>query len=117
MDFLKINGQVMPNPQAGGYSVTTSDLDSESTTRSETGMLNRDRVRENIYKIMYKCLVTTDELEKVANATSPVKFDVTFFFCGDFITKEMYAGDKTVNFIIRKDDTEYWEFSCNFIEY
>lgn len=117
MSLIKINSIEMPPPTAGGYTVTLQDLDSENTTRSETGILNRDRIRAGVYKIACKWFVNTKDLEKIMSAIKDEQFNVTFYFGGNYITAKMYAGDKTNSLVTHKDGFDWWDVSCNFTQY
>lgn len=115
MDLLKINGVAMPTPVT--YNVTQNDIDSSNTGRSETGVMNRDRVRAGVYKIelAWKNISTT-ELEKITNAIKDASFSVTFFY-GATKTAKMYAGDRTVNLVSLGTDTATWDMSFSLVEF
>lgn len=118
MVFININGVDMPNPlYKGGYTLELSDLDSEKTTRSETGMMNRDRVRAGVYKINCKWLVTTADLDKICNAISSDKFTVNFYDGGGNKSAEMYVGNRSIALILHKENVDWWNLSCSFIQY
>lgn len=108
----------MPEPQAGAYSVTLSDLDSENTNRGEDGVAFRERIRAGIYKLEYRALVTTSELEKIISAIKADKFTVEFYF-GENVTAQMYAGDKSISLVARDEtnSNDRWEIAFNLVEY
>lgn len=116
MNIIEINDTPIKHPLNGGYSVTVSDLDSENSTRSETGVLNRDRIRAGIYKLAVKWSLTTSELETLLNAISGDSFDVKFFF-GELLTKKMYASDKSINLKSTDTLTSHWDVSISFTEF
>ena len=49
MNLIKIGAFTPVCPSK--YSVELSDMDGENSNRSETGYMNRDRVRAGIYKL------------------------------------------------------------------
>lgn len=61
------------------YAVQRSDLDSEDSGRSETGVMFRNRIRAGVYKIQVTWRVNRSQLSAIANAISPDSFSVTFF--------------------------------------
>lgn len=115
--LISINGEAMPTPAEGGYSVTLSDLDSENTSRSETGVLHRERVRTGVCKISANWYVDRTELERLVISTKPDKLTVRYYFGGEYKTATMYAGDKTIALDKIYDGGSYWNFTCSFTEY
>lgn len=119
IEYLKIDGVLMPAPKT--YSIDRSDLDSENTTRSLSGIMNRDRVREGVYKIKATWLVTTTDLIKLTQALTPASMQVRFFdgTTGTYITTKMYAGDRSSTLTLQNKNYKdmWWEFSCDLIEY
>ena len=95
--MLKINGVQIPTPYK--FDVTLYDLDS-SAERTASGVVVRDRVRSNVYKVelAFRGLNET-EYTQLINAITPAQF--TFEF-PDPITLQnktitTYAGDKKLN--------------------
>lgn len=119
MEYLRIDGVLMPTPKT--YSIDRSDLDSENTTRSLSGVMNRDRVRQGVYKIKATWLITTADLIKLTQALSPASMQVKFFdgTTGMYVTTKMYAGDRSSTLALQKKNYNdiWWEFSCDLIEY
>lgn len=120
MNLIKIGGYTAPPPVS--YSVTSSDLDSTESGRSESGYMSRERIRGGVKKINTSWRVSTDELLALTSAISAPSFSVTFFFPTTGYYAEnvtMYAGDRTLNLITNIDGASaaQWEFSVNFIEY
>lgn len=103
------------------YGVQRSDLDSEDSGRSETGMMFRNRIRAGMYKIQVTWRVNRSQLSAIASAISSDSFSVTFFDPTTASTKicTMYAGDRSATMILNADTaTEtLWDLSVNFIEY
>lgn len=119
MALIKIGTTDLPSPVE--YSVTLQDIDSENTKRTETGLLQRDRVRAGVYKIQAKWIVTKAQLKVITDAIASAKFSVTFFdpTTSTNPTKQMYCGDRTANLILNKSNPNesMWEFSTSLIEY
>lgn len=120
MAIIKIGGIDMPAPTK--YNVTLQDLDSENTTRTETGDLVRDRIRAGVYKIGVTWLVEHTVLKNITDALAPAKFNVTFFdpTTNTNQTKEMYCGDRNGELKHYKHDNpskSLWEISTSLIEY
>lgn len=120
MAIIVINGVDMPSPSQ--YSVSLQDIDSENTQRTETGVLQRDRVRGGVYKITVAWQVEHSVLRTITNAISSAKFSVTFFdpTTGSYPTRSMYCGDRDGKLILYKADNpsdSLWELSTSLIEY
>lgn len=103
------------------YGVQRSDLDSEDSGRSETGMMFRNRIRAGVYKIQVTWRVNRSQLSAIANAISPDSFSATFFDPTTASTKTctMYAGDRSATMVLNADTAAetLWDLSVNFIEY
>ncbi len=115
--MIKINGVVLPTPTS--YKIPQFDLDSDDTTRDETGGLHRNRVRQGIFKIEleWKAIRSIDA-DKILNAIEPSSFNVEFPTTSGVKTKKMYAGDRNVTiarYYIKKDIR--WDVSFNLIEF
>ncbi len=119
MALIQINGVDMPPPVE--YSVSLQDIDSENTRRTETGVLQRDRVRAGVYKIEVKWLVTKTQLKTITDALKPAKFSVMFFdpTTSTNPTRSMYCGDRNADLVLNKEnpDKSLWELSTSLIEY
>lgn len=120
------NGVKIPNPSS--YSVTLSDVDLNSQ-RASNGVLNRNRVRSNIYSV--QCgwdWLSDDELDKLLGAIADAKFSLTFRdplhklttqSGSGYTTAYVYAsGDKQCELVTTQNEqVDYWRFSVTFIEY
>lgn len=115
MEILTIDGVALPAPNE--YQVSLSDLDSEDTGRTETGLLVRARVRGGIAKITaaWQALSTAD-CAKILNATAPDRFEVRYFF-GTEQVAGMYAGERTAALRAARDSQAVWEIRLSLIEY
>jgi len=120
MALIQINGVNLPPPVE--YSVELYDIDSENTKRTETGVLQRDRVRQGVYKMQVKWLIKKSQLRIITDALKPAKFKVTFFdpTTLEMPTREMYCGDRKANLVKyngSSPDDSWWELSTSLIEY
>lgn len=115
MDLIKIGAFTPACPSK--YSVELSDMDGENSNRSETGYMNRDRVRAGIYKLKLGWTnLTTKETNALLNAVSPESVTITFFFGGN-VSAEMYVGNRTIDMKSNNDDGNcYWDVSFNMTE-
>lgn len=121
--YLKIDGVDMPVPSK--YTYVDADLDSEKSSRSETGVANRDRLRAGVRTI--KCgwkAISTVELHKILNAIRPVWVQVSaaspMILTGDHMaTFTAYAQGTREATIVRQNANfleTLWSFECSFIE-
>lgn len=125
MALLTIGAAAMPNPETpGGYSVMLYDMDSDQSGRgTETGILQRERIRAGTYKVSYKAKVTKTQLNAIMTAIAPASFSATFFdgSAASDTTKTMMVGDRTMTLLsylneAAPDDSE-WSIAFNLIEY
>lgn len=122
MAMISIGGVALPNPV--DYKVNLQDLDGESTLRSETGHMTRDRVRAGIYKIDVTWRVKKPVLQLITDQLKPAKIDVTFFDPTDSDEQhsaQMYCGDRAGTLKSYTDagkpEDSLWELSVQLIEY
>lgn len=116
MAILTINGTPMPEPSK--YTVSTSDLHADSSTRTETGHLVINRIRSGVYKLEvgWSALNGAD-VTTIRNATDGVTFIVTFLdIDGTFKTKTMYSGDYKSDPRRLYGTDKRWDISFNLIE-
>lgn len=102
------------------YSVEVSDVDAAGSGRSESGVMNRDRVRggdDPVYKVSVGCTNLTDkDMTDFLNAIKPESVEVVFFF-GGYFTKEMYAGNKKAEMKIVDGNETRWNVSVSLTGY
>lgn len=117
MAILNIDGVDLPAPSS--FKLPQFDLDSGDTNRNELGILQRDRVRQGIYKIDLEWKgVTSAALAAIEEAIKPASVQVTFPAPTGLQTKTMYAGDRNVDMAIyRSADNIRWNISFNLVEY
>lgn len=121
--YLKIDGVVMPTPSE--YEYIEADFDSPDSSRSETGVLNRDRIRQGVLspRFVWKALTTT-QLRKILDAVEPTWIEITIFSplatnSSHTRTFTGYAQATRKSKIIRPQDNSQetlWSFECSFIE-
>ena len=117
MALIQINGIDMPDPST--LSVVVQSIDSDSTTRNEEGILQRDRVRDGVHKLTLKWnALTGADASRVLQAVSPASFTVSF---NDPLTNAptsitLYSGDRTAEGIKARDGLR-WNISFDNIEY
>jgi len=118
MAMITIDGVVLPSPSK--YGLPDFDLDSENTNRNEEGVLQRDRIRQGVYKIELEWTgITSSQLATIKAATQPASIQVTFPSELGFITKTMYAGDRNIEMVkYHEDYTKIrWNLSFNLTEF
>lgn len=118
MAILNIDGVDLPAPSS--FKLPDFDLDSSDTNRNELGVLQRDRVRQGIFKIELEFKgITSSQLATIKEAIKPASFQATFPTEKGFVTKTMYAGDRNTE--IAKYNSEIneirWNISFNLTEY
>lgn len=119
MSLITVASTALPGLKT--YKVMTVDIDGEGSTRSETGVKHRERVRAGVYEITCSFIVTKTQLKIITDAIAPASFSVTFFdptaSSNPIITME--ASDITADLILN-DATEantMWQISFTLTEY
>lgn len=118
MDIITIDGVPLPHPSS--LKIGRSDLDSPDTTRNEEGFLQRDRVRQGVYKIELSFKAkTSSEIATLESAVQGASLNVTFPTPQGRQTKTMYAGDRSIDVVLYNGggDKTRWDMSFNLIEY
>ena len=119
MTIISIDGVDLPSPSV--YRLPRFDMDSSDTTRNELGVLQRDRIRQGIYKIELEWkAITSPQLHLIEMAIEPARVQVKFLTATGYKTKTMYVGDRFLEmalFCNRKTDDIRWNISFNLIEY
>jgi hypothetical protein len=120
---MKADGKnYIPNPSS--YSVLMSDVDLDDK-RSTSAILNRNRIRQNVYTVTCSWDRLTDyQLYRLLTACQAEKFSLKFRdplnITDRYTTKsEMYAdANKEVDLVSTEDDDEdFWSASLSFVEY
>lgn len=102
------------------YEVEVSDVDASGSGRSESGKMNRDRVRggdDPVYKLSISCTNITDsEMKALLEAVKDTSINTTFYF-GEYLTKEMYAGNRKISLKLANDGEVRWDVSLSMVQY
>lgn len=113
-------GNITPEAPVS-FSVHRSDIDSNDTGRSETGVLYRNRIRAGVYKLQVAWRVNKQQLAVITSAISADSFSVTFFDPTSSLEKTctMYAGDRSAALVLNGDSAAdtLWDLTVNFIEF
>ncbi len=115
MKLIKFGSYTPPTPTE--YKVTIQDIDSSDTGRGETGKMNRERVRSDVFKLELGWTnLKSDDVIAIKEAIKSSSFSVTFFY-GGTETASMYAGDRSLN-LKSVDDSgnAFWDMSFSLIE-
>jgi hypothetical protein len=115
-----INGTSLPRaPQSpNGYSVTTSDLDSDSSGRSaETGKLIRYTIRKGIYKIALSFRGPAADIRAIRDIIAPNSLTVVFWDIDRWQTATMYVSDRSTKLLPVPGQSGWFDLSFNLIEY
>lgn len=118
MAMITINGVDLPSPST--FKMPKSDLDSEDTGRNELGILQRDRIRQGVFKLELEWKgITSSQLHLIESAIEPASLRVTFPTPIGMQTKTMYVGDRNIEMVKYSDDFDKirWDISFNLIEY
>ena len=115
MKLIAFGDYTPPTPTE--YSVDMQDIDSADTGRGETGYMNRERVRANLYKIKVKFSnITSSDVLAIKKAISSAQFSVSLFD-GEAVNTTMYAGDRSLTLKSVDDKSNcYWDMSFNLTE-
>lgn len=121
--YLKINGEVMPTPSS--YDYVEADFDSSDSTRTETGVLIRKRIRRGVLspKFKWKAL-TTEQLNTILEAIEPTWVTVSVFSpkattSDHMVTFTGYAQATRTSSVILPCNNPMealWSFECSFIQ-
>lgn len=119
MNVITIDGVNIPHPSS--LKVSMQDLDSPDTTRNEVGVLQRDRVRSNVYKIeLAFTTIKGSDVQLIESSILNSKLTVTFPDTSGRITRQMYVGDRSKEVVLYNDgdpNRMRWNLNFNLIEY
>lgn len=117
MAMITIDGVDLPAPTI--FKPSNSDMDSQDTGRNELGVMQRDRIRQGIYKLELTWeKISSSQLHLIKMAIQPASIKVTFASEKGPITKAMYAGDRNINMVAYNEDYNkiLWDISFNLTE-
>ncbi len=109
---LKINGaNISAKPKPGGFTVTVMDIDSENTTRSANGTLNRDRVAVKRQIELDFIPLNMSEVSQLLQSMSNPFFEVYYPdpMEGTYVTKTFYVGNRASPAAIEKNGVLLWD--------
>lgn len=121
--YLIIDGVELPTPSS--YEYTEADFDSSDSTRTETGVLVRKRIRRGVHTVKGKwSAITTEELNIILKAVEPVWVTVQAFSpkmtTGNrMVTYKGYAQATRTSAVVLPryySGKTLWSFECSFIE-
>lgn len=117
MAIIKIDGIDLPAPSS--LKNQQFDIDSADTNRNEEGYLQRDRVRQGVYKIELEWkAITSAQVSTILNAIEPASVQVTFPSPEGILTKTMYVGDRNIEIARYIDESDIrWNVRFSLIEY
>lgn len=117
MAILNINGTDTPDPAS--FSVALQDIDSDNTTRDETGQMHRDRVRQGVRKASGKWTFKTNaDAQLLLNLVSPDAVTATMLDPqdGGQRTGTFYVGDRSCD-LVHTGLGLRWTVSFDLVEY
>lgn len=97
---IKADGVVLPAPI--NLDINLEDLDADSERDVASGVLGRNRIRSDVYKVSLTYGIDdVENVKKVLEATSKETFPVELFDVKTCTrkTKTMYAGAKSMQYI------------------
>lgn len=117
MAMISIDGVDLPAPIR--FKPPNMDIDSSDSNRNELGIMQRDRIRQGVYKIELAWeKLTSSELHLIKTSIEPAEINVTMPSEIGFITKRMYAGDRDIDMVAYNEDYNkiLWNISFNLTE-
>ena len=115
MELLKVNS--LPVHDIIKYSVKRQDLDGPDSTRSETGVLSREIIRQGVFTLEIAVTFYSDaELNALINELKQEVINTDFYF-GSAQSIQAYSSNQTIDLKTNTDGTPYWDISFNIIEY
>ena len=104
-------------PGVTAYSFTVEDIDGEGTTRTESGVMHRERVRANVVHASVTHRVTTTDLETICDTVKQGEnANLTLYTPGVEPSSVYYCSKLTASLVIIKEDTEWWDVSYELVE-
>ncbi len=121
MALITIDSIEMPTPNQ--YSIPMQDLDSSDSSRSESGVLIRNRVRQGICQLDLAWRVGGADAAKLLGAIVPDKVEVRYFDprTNSYNEAEMYVEDRSCALVSFRDDEDaeanLWDVSFSLVQY
>ena len=122
--IIKIDGVEMPVPSK--FAPVYKDYDSKSSGRSESMVMARDIVREDVRAITFTWRVQTPDLRRIISAIKPDEVQVEFFDINQpadvqYSTVRCYADPTREPTLLQWEpydpEQSWWEITVKFVEY
>lgn len=93
IEYLKINGELLPSPDS--YEVSLSSVESDSSGETEAGTKQHDVVRQGVVDISVSFTVTATWLKRLTFWSKQNKLTVQYFDTDSLLLKEteMYIDE------------------------
>lgn len=117
--IVKKDGEWLP--KISSYSISLEDIDSEDTTRSESGKLIRKRLREKVIKLSITHIADADTIAAIAQKIGDTTVELTVLCPASpnasdgFVDSEFYVSKITTE-MISLQGKSWWKVSYNAIE-
>lgn len=108
-------------PGISSYSISLEDIDSEDTTRSESGKMIRRRLRAKVIKLSVTHLVDMDKMAAIAEKIGETTVELKVYCparsdaVNGYVTANFYVSKVTTRMIVLQEKS-WWEVSYNAIE-
>lgn len=113
--LVSIDSVDLPAPSR--YSLPRFDIESEDSKRNEEGYVQRDRIRQGVYRLGLEWDSLTDaEVAIIQSAVEPASLSVTFAAPGGDQTKTMYADSISVDAVAYRSVAVRWKVKIELIE-
>lgn len=102
------------------FSVSFSDIDGGSTTRSESGVMQRDRIREGVRKVSCKWnALKQPDAQALLALLRPDQIQIEYPDPETAVraVKSVFVGDRSNDMVLYQDGAPRWNISCEFTEY
>lgn len=114
---IKINGVDLPAPVDMDYNL--EDLDADSERDVSSGVMDRNRIRSDVYKI--PLAYQLDDIQTISNILNMIKPETFSVEILDILTLKrktltMYAGPKTMRFVLTSDNVWVKALKFNLVE-
>ncbi len=108
-------------PKISTYSISLEDIDSDDTTRSESGKLIRKRLRKKVIKLSITHIADGDSIAAIAQKIGDTTIELTVLCPAseeaveNYVASEFYVSKITTEMISLQGKT-WWKLSYNAIE-
>lgn len=108
-------------PKISAYSISLEDIDSDDTTRAESGKMIRKRLRPKVIKLSVTHIADADTVTAIAQKIGDTTVELTVHCparddaVSGFVTSTFYVS-KISTKMIALQNKSWWEVSYNAIE-